>query len=221
MLMHVLANNVQREYTSFALEWESDVIDQEARSFYMSGGHKLQFVDMEVADFTDQLCTRMTANPPAHNGSTAPVLGPNAPVVFLCHAHEDAAVAKDLSEQLRENNIKVWLDRESLVPGDQWDVMIKRVIGSEVNYVVVLQSAHLKSADVSYVNKEIAIALDRQQTYREPRIFLIPAIVDDATSELEQLTSFHRVDLTQPDGVDNLVRTINRDREYASRASRQ
>jgi hypothetical protein len=220
--MHVLANNVQREYTSFALEWESELIDQEARAFYMSGGHKLQFVDMDVVEFTDQLCTRMTEELPARTGAThTPVLGPNAPVVFLCHAHEDAVIAKDLSERLRENNIAVWLDRDALLPGDQWNPAIERVIGRDVNYFVVLQSARLKQKEVGYVNKEISIALDRQKTYRDPRIFLIPALVDDPTSELERLAGFQRVDLTQSDGVDLLVRTINRDREYANRASRE
>jgi hypothetical protein len=159
---------------------------------------------------------------PARTGAThTPVLGPNAPVVFLCHAHEDAVIAKDLSERLRENNIAVWLDRDALLPGDQWNPAIERVIGRDVNYFVVLQSARLKQKEVGYVNKEISIALDRQKTYRDPRIFLIPALVDDPTSELERLAGFQRVDLTQSDGVDLLVRTINRDREYANRASRE
>jgi hypothetical protein len=107
--MHVLANNVQRVYKSFALELDKSVVDGEARMFY-TAGHKVHFVDMDIATFAAELGTRMprdvngvstTVAEPSGNGTTEtaipePVLDPGAPTVFVCHAHEDAAVAASL-----------------------------------------------------------------------------------------------------------------------------
>ncbi len=41
--------------------------------------------------------------------------------------------------------------------------------------------------DVGYVNKEIDIALDRQSVPPIPRVFLIPAIIDDPANSLDRV----------------------------------
>ena len=195
MLVHVLANNVQREYKSFALEFVNDDVDSEARLFYMRG-HRLHFVEMDLAEFAAQLSRRMVQlAPPSNNGNAdgnghgngiAPVAGPSAPTVFLCHAHEDAAIAEQVTHGLRANSITVWLDKDALEAGDAWDQIIEQRI-QDVNYFVVLQSEHLQNKQVGYVNKELALARDRQRYYRSPRRFLIPAIVDRPESMLREL----------------------------------
>ena len=42
------------------------------------------------------------------------------PLIFLSHAGEDAAAAKELAHQLRQAGLEVWLDIERLRPGDRW-----------------------------------------------------------------------------------------------------
>ena len=216
MLIHVLANNVQREYKSFALEFESATVDGEARLFY-SRGHRLQFVDMGLDEFTEQLSSHMALledSPSADVDEVAP--GPDAPTVFLCHAHEDAAEAERVSVGLRTNRIDVWLDKDSLGGGDEWDEVIERRI-EDVNYVVVLQSGHLKNKQVGYVNKELNLALGRQQYFRLPRRFIIPAMLDGPDNVLHELANLQAVDLTAPDGIDSLVRAIRTDLDLARR----
>jgi hypothetical protein len=225
MLVHVLANNVQREYKSFALEFVNDDVDSEARLFYMRG-HRLHFVEMDLAEFAAQLSRRMVQlAPPSNNGNAdgnghgngiAPVAGPSAPTVFLCHAHEDAAIAEQVTHGLRANSITVWLDKDALEAGDAWDQIIEQRI-QDVNYFVVLQSEHLQNKQVGYVNKELALARDRQRYYRSPRRFLIPAIVDRPESMLRELDELQSVDLTAPDGIDSLVKVIRRDLDLLSR----
>jgi hypothetical protein len=121
--------------------------------------------------------------------------------VFVCHAHEDAAEAERVSTGLRANRIEVWLDKDALAAGDAWDSIIEQRI-RDVNYVVVLQSAHLLRKEVGYVNKELNLAFERQQEYRLPRRFIIPAVIDDPANQLADLAALQWVDLRRPDGID-------------------
>ena len=89
--------------------------------------------------------------------------------MFVCHAHEDAAFAARVSDGLRANSINVWIDKDALAGGDDWNHEIEESMQHDVNYCVVLQSANLLHKAVGYVNKEIKLALDRQQQYREPQ----------------------------------------------------
>jgi hypothetical protein len=216
MLTYVVLRKVQRDNKSFALEFEPNGLDDGARLFY-TRGHKVHFVDMDLATLTRELDARVRRTP--LNGATrsSPAAAPGAPTVFVCHAHEDAPFAARLADGLRTNGVNVWLDRDNLRGGDAWDDVIERVLDREVQYVVVLQSAGLKAKDVGYVNKEITLAVDRQTYYRFPRRFVIPAVIDSAASLLPELERFQSVDLTASDGVDELVRTIRRDLDVASR----
>jgi hypothetical protein len=228
MLIHVLANNVQRVYKSFALELDESAVDGETRMFY-TAGHNVHFVNMEIAEFASELRKRV---PPESEPATAGVsdlggaparpapvhaIDPSAPTVFVCHAHEDAAVAARVTDGLRANAINVWLDKDALDGGDLWDDVIEERIRHDVNYCVVLQSANLVNKSVGYVNKEIQLALDRQQQYRQPRVFLIPAIIDRQENLLRELADLQAIDLTIADGIDRLVRVIRRDMDLASR----
>ena len=198
---------------------------------FYTAGHKVHFVDMDIATFAAELGTRMprklddvttAAGEPSGNGSPEPavpepLLDPGAPTVFVCHAHEDAAIAARVSDGLRANSINVWLDKDALAGGDSWNQEIEESLQHDVNYCVVLQSVNLRHKSVGYVNKEIALALDRQQQYREPRIFLIPAVIDAEENILRELDNLQAVDLTAADGIDRLVRVIRRDMDLASR----
>jgi TIR domain/SIR2-like domain len=222
MLTYAVLRKVQRSNKSFALEFERDGLDEEAILFYLSG-HKVHFVDLDLPTLAQELRTRVQVHevaqvrhePSMRHVDTVPAL--DAPTVFICHAHEDAAFAAQVATGLQTNNINVWLDKDSLRGGDDWDAAIERVLQEEVQYVVVLQSESLKAKDVGYVNKEIDLALKHQAYYRPPRIFLIPTIIDSARSELDLLSAYQFVDLTTTDGINELVKTINRDLDAASR----
>jgi TIR domain/SIR2-like domain len=217
MLIYVVLRKVQRENKSFALEMERELLDEDARLFYTTG-HKVHFVDLDLPTLAGQLRERVRSMPSTANVEHAePVPAPDAPTVFLCHAHEDAGFANELAAGLRTNGIGVWLDKDKLRGGDAWDARIEHVLEHEVQYVVVLQSANLRAKDVGYVNKEITLAIERQAYYRPPRIFVIPAIIDTPASQLDQLDDWQYVDLSVGDGINDLVRTIRSDLDVAGR----
>jgi hypothetical protein len=217
MLVHVVLRKVQRENKSFALELERGGIDEDTRLFYMIG-HKLHFVDMDLRTLTDELRVRVHQPDPIGAPHDHVVPAQDAPTVFLCHAHEDAESARSIANGLRSNGINVWLDKDRLRGGDEWDELIESVLEKEVQYVVVLQSANLRAKDVGYVNKEIHLAIERQSYYRAPRIFLIPASIDGPNNRLSELERFQSIDLSSNEGINDLVKAIRRDLDAASRA---
>ena len=205
MLVHVLANNVQREYKSFALELEGGDIDSEARLFYMRG-HRLQFVDMDLTEFAAQL-----------SSADGPVAGRDGPAAGRHQRPRPGARGRRAERVrlprprgrgrgrtgqrgLRANRFDVWLDKDALEGGDDWDAAIEQRILRDADYVVVLQSANLLRKEVGYVNKEIDLAFDRQQEYRPPRRFIIPTVVDDPANQLVELSNWQFVDLAGPTG---------------------
>ena len=211
VLLHVLARDMPR-YKSFALELADKGLDAETREFYRSG-HKIHFVSGDLPTFASELRSRVpvveTAQPvAAGNGSALP---PDAPLVFICHASEDKVEADRVADGLAGNGIDTWFDNDDLEGGNEWDALIRRTITQHVDYVVVLQSESLLSKDVGYVNREIELARDRQQEYRPPRRFIIPAVIDDPANRLTDLERWQSVDLTSPKGIDDLVRVIKRD----------
>jgi hypothetical protein len=218
MLTYVMFRRVQRENKSFALELEQAMPDEDARLFY-TVGQKVHFVELDLPVLALELARRVQQPEavPGTSDHTTEQGSVGLSTVFLCHANEDATVAQRLADELRRNGIGVWFDKDCIRGGDQWDSIVERVIGHDAEYVVVLQSKSLQAKHVGYVNKEIHLALERQTYFRPPRIFLIPAIVDDQANRLDQLDAFQFVDLTNPSGVTDLVRAIRRDLDLAGR----
>ena len=138
-------------------------------------------------------------------------MSPEAPVVFICHANEDADAALEVAAGLRAAGIGAWLDKDSLRGGADWNDTVERLLKEDVQYVAVLQSSAMFHKDVGYVNKEINIALDRQSFHRPPRVFLIPVVIDDPVNRLDMLSHLQSVNVAPPAGVTELVKTIRRD----------
>jgi TIR domain/SIR2-like domain len=225
LLLHVLSHDSPRRYKSFAFEPGADPFDDDTVEFYRSG-YRIHFISGDLPAFARELRTRVRIEPAETigvgdgDGRTAPALPPGAPVVFLCHSNDDKAFAAQLSDGLQANGIETWLDKDDIAGGDQWDEIVRSTIKHRVDYVVVLQSESLIRKQVGYVNREIELALDRQLEYRPPRRFVIPVVIDDPANRLEHLSDLQSVDLTQPRGIDDLVRVINRDRSLEARAGR-
>ncbi|OGC81535.1 MAG: hypothetical protein A2V81_03885 [Candidatus Abawacabacteria bacterium RBG_16_42_10] len=48
--------------------------------------------------------------------------------VFLCHAHSDAATVRDLYLRLIRGGVDAWLDKEKLIPGQDWEMEIRKAV---------------------------------------------------------------------------------------------
>jgi hypothetical protein len=45
--------------------------------------------------------------------------------VFLCHAHTDRDAVRGLYARLTNDGVDAWLDKEKLLPGQDWELDIK------------------------------------------------------------------------------------------------
>ncbi len=96
--------------------------------------------------------------------------------------------------------------------------IIEKVIGKEVDYVLVLQTPEMVSRAESYFHKEIKEAMERNRRFAQGFRFVIPCILKSCDS-LPELKDLHCIDLVKSDGIDELVQTIHED--WQKRPSKQ
>jgi TIR domain len=114
--------------------------------------------------------------------------------VFICYAKEDSAKAMKLYGELeRVHYLKPWIDKESLLPGQNWRVAIGNAIRDSRFFVALLSSNSVSKK--GFVQKELKEALDVLDEYPESHVFLIPARLDDCRVSDSRLKQIQYVDL--------------------------
>ena len=124
--------------------------------------------------------------------------------VFLCHSHSDKSTVRELYFRLIQDGVDAWLDKEKLLPGQDWEMEIRKAV-READVVVVCLSKHFNQA--GFRQKEVRLALDTAMEQPEGEIFLIPARLDECDT-LESLRKWHWVDLFEGDGYEMLMRAL-------------
>ena len=209
ILLHVLQAHGHRA-RSLALEdpgFFADPRHGEMAVFY-GREHLIGFRKLSWRDFVTEL--RQNHEALVGQGVAAPPEPPaEAPLLFLCHAHEDKSAVARLAEQLQALGLRVWLDRQDLRGGDEWDRLIPAVL-QKAAYVIVVESPRLQRRVESYVYKEIRIALERQQRFAPGFRYIIPVSLEECGG-IEELKQLHAVDISSAAGIRTLVDAINDD----------
>jgi hypothetical protein len=125
--------------------------------------------------------------------------------VFLCHASADKPAVRALYQRLVRDGVDAWLDKEKLLPGQDWRLEIPRAV-QESDVVVVCLSNNSITKE-GYVQKEIKFALDKASEKPEGTIFLIPARLEECNVP-SQLGLWQWVDLFESDGYEWLMRSL-------------
>ena len=222
ILLHVLLGRVSEKERSFALEQFTPSDAEELQRmifFYEESKYNIHICNKELRNFVKELSERYEEQSKGAEkrslSSTPRVQLQDVPTIFICHASEDAVYAAKLYEQLEEAGFRPWLDKQKLRGGDAWDQHIKNTI-KEIDYFVVLQSQSLAQKHVSYVNKEINIALDRKLEFRRGTRFIIPVIIEECPL-LEDLEDIQSINLVHKETIEELISTIKRDYQRRKR----
>ena len=125
--------------------------------------------------------------------------------VFLCHAHSDVAVVRDLYRRLVQDGVDAWLDKEKLLPGQDWELEIRRAV-RDADVVVVCLSKQFNQA--GFRQKEVRLALDAAMEKPEGEIFIIPVRLGECET-LESLRKWQWVDLFEEAGYRRLMLAFN------------
>jgi CheY-like chemotaxis protein len=127
--------------------------------------------------------------------------------VFLSYSRQNAQPARQLYSTLKTKGVDVWFDRESLIPGREWEPAIKRAL-LDCDTVLLLLS--LQSVDRrGFFQKEMRLALDVMQTVPAGHIYLLPIRLDDC-SVPDSLAAIQYVDLfpNYDDGVHKVLSAL-------------
>jgi hypothetical protein len=115
--------------------------------------------------------------------------------IFISYTHEDSNAAnrlfRDLKEFEKEFKLKIWLDKERLLPGQSWAEVIQNVI-KESKYFILLLSKNAIEKN-TYVQEELGLALEKADQ-QQAEIYIIPIRLDNCEIS-ESIQKLHVVDL--------------------------
>jgi hypothetical protein len=124
--------------------------------------------------------------------------------VFLSHASQDAAMVRELCERLRADGFDPWLDKERLLPGQDWDFEIEKAL--RASDTILLCFSALSVEKEGYIQREYKRAMRYREEKPDGTIFVIPVRLDKC-----ELPYFIReiqfVDY--PDDYERLVVSLN------------
>jgi tetratricopeptide (TPR) repeat protein len=132
--------------------------------------------------------------------------------VFISYAREDYNAAKRLRKDLKNVGLNPWLDKEELLPGQNWQEQIEDAISRSRYFIPLFSKTSVEK--IGYVHSEFKFALDVLKRYPPNKIFYIPVRLDDCEIPYRELKSIHRADLfpdddsVWKDGVNHILRAI-------------
>ena len=121
--------------------------------------------------------------------------------VFLCHSKDDKPKVRELYRHLVADGFDAWLDEEKLMPGQEWDLEIRKAVRKSDVVVVCLSKGSVTKT--GYVQKEIRFALDVADEQPEGAIYLIPLRLEDCEVP-SRLGKWQWVDLFESKGYEKL-----------------
>lgn len=113
--------------------------------------------------------------------------------VFISYAMEDVEVAYKIYRELIDYGFNPWFDQESLIPGQNWEVEIRKAIQASKAFVAVLSNASLDKR--GYVQKELREGLKILEQTPPSQIYLIPVRVENCMPYDDQLNKLQWVNL--------------------------
>src|ERR1017187_1413735 len=129
------------------------------------------------------------------------------PRAFLCHGSEDKNAVRTLYSRLLNDGQNPWLDEEDILPGEDWGLAIQEAIRTS-RFVLVCLS-HKSVSKTGYVQREIALALDRADEQPQGRIYVIPVRLEPCDVP-QRLGRWQYVDLFEEQGYQRLLTALNR-----------
>lgn len=125
--------------------------------------------------------------------------------IFLLHARRDEEVVYRLYRRLIKGGAYVWLDREKLLPGQDWQYEICKAIHGCDLVIVCLSKQFIKQG--GYRHEELRIAVEKANSLPQGEIFIIPARLELCEMP-EPLERWQRVDLFEAHGYKTLMRAF-------------
>lgn len=105
--------------------------------------------------------------------------------IFISYAKEDFHYARKLYDNLNNLGFEVWLDKEKLLPGQNWEVEIPKAVRKSKYFIPLFTNTSVSKR--GFVQREFRIALEVALEIPEGEIFIIPLRLDNCSIPFEQL----------------------------------
>lgn len=99
------------------------------------------------------------------------------PDVFIGYAHEDSEDAKRLYDCLIEAGVDAWIDKDKLLPGQNWEFEIEKNIRNSQFFLALLSNHSIPKR--GFVQKEWSKAQEILREVPESQIFIIPVRLEE------------------------------------------
>jgi predicted nucleotide-binding protein len=126
--------------------------------------------------------------------------------LFVSYAREDAKAVIPLVDAVREEyrlrglDVEIWMDVESLRPGQSWEAEITRALQDSIGFLVFVSPAAMKS---TWVSREILAAADR------PDRLIVPVILRHVPNLPDALAMRQWLDLSRTQRKPELVKAAH------------
>ena len=128
--------------------------------------------------------------------------------IFISYAREDEDKAKRLYNDLKNSGlpIKPWIDKEDILPGQDFDLEIKKAIKQSIFFIPLFSSVSVEKR--GYIQREFRLAVDTLQEIPPEDIFVIPVRLDECEIQYDALKRYQHQDLF-PSWYTGLERILN------------
>ena len=136
----------------------------------------------------------------------------NKPVnssVFISYAREDSEYANRLYNDLKNAGLNPWLDKEELLPGQNWDKEIKKAVKNSKFFLPIFSSTSV--AKRGYIQREFRLAIDAADEIPEGQIFIIPIRIDECKIPFDKLSKIQYQDMFPEwnKGLQRIIRALS------------
>lgn len=98
--------------------------------------------------------------------------------VFISYVREDSRIVDWVAGLIRRNGIEVFLDRDDLAPGKDFDIEIANEIESGLRFISIHSKARL-AREFTYANDELYQAIEQLRLRPQNSGWFIPVRIDD------------------------------------------
>jgi hypothetical protein len=130
--------------------------------------------------------------------------------VFVSYSHNDLKAAVHLSQALDAAGVPVWLDKQRLKVGENYESSLEHAVKDESSFFVSLISTFTEGDPNGYVHKERTWAAQR---HVDGFVFYIPLVIDDLSDIRLEPTCFHKIHYHRL-ADNNLAAFVQRVRHY-------
>ena len=125
--------------------------------------------------------------------------------VFISYASEDRTRVESLYEALKKRGHKPWMDKKDLLPGQEWESEIRRIIEESDFFIACMSKKSITKR--GFVQKEIRFALDVLGTIPQGQIYFIPVRLEPCNIP-QPLTALHWIDVDSEGATDLIFKSL-------------